>query len=85
VLLVTVFGLEAASESPVTGATVKLFAEDHEEGHETDAAGTVTFKFTTKAKTMVLRVMKASWQSQQVQLDIDAPEKTQKVVLRPSD
>ena len=85
VLTVTVVSVEEETEAPVDGATVIVFASDHEERHPTDTSGKVTFKFTTAAKTLMLRVVADEWQSQQKQLAIDSAEKTQKVVLTRSD
>ena len=84
-LTVTVVSVEEETEAPVDGATVIVFASDHEERHPTDTSGKVTFKFTTAAKTLMLRVVADEWQSQQKQLAIDSAEKTQKVVLTRSD
>jgi hypothetical protein len=84
VLVVTVVGLVQARESPVTEATVTIFAGDHREGQPTDESGKVTFKFSTEVKTVTLRVVADKWQTHQQQLELDAAEKTQKVLLQPS-
>jgi predicted outer membrane protein len=84
VLVVTVVGLAQTAESPVTEATVTIFAGDHREGQPTDDSGKVTFRFSTEVKTVTLRVVADKWQTHQQQLELDAAEKTQKVLLKPS-
>ena len=85
-LTVTVVGQEGESpEAPLRGATVTVFAADHEERHSTDASGIATFRFTTASKVFTLRVVADKWQPYQQQLDIDGAEKALKVLLKPSD
>jgi hypothetical protein len=86
VLIVTVVGvLQETAESPVTGATVTVFAADHKEARPTDATGKATFKFSSTATTMTLRVVADEWLPHQQQLEIDSAEKAQKVSLRAPD
>jgi hypothetical protein len=86
VLIVTVVGVQPeTTESPINGATVTVFAADHKEARPTDAAGKVTFKFSSTATMMTLRVVADEWLPHQQQLEIDSTEKAQKVSLRPPD
>lgn len=85
VLSVTVTGTGQSTEAPVGGATVTIFAAGHKEGRTTDTSGKVTFEITTTARTLVLRVVADEWQPHQQEVQIDGTEKSQKVVLRPSD
>ena len=85
VLIVTVVGQGESAELPLHGATVTVFAPDHEERHGTDTSGKATFRFTTTAKAFILRVVADEWQPHQQQLEIDGTEKSLKVLLKPSD
>jgi hypothetical protein len=85
VLGVTVTGTGRSTEAPVNGATVTIFAAGHKESRTTDTSGKVTFEITTTARALVLRVVADEWQPHQQEVPIDGTEKSQKVVLRPSD
>ena len=85
VLGVTVMGTGRSTEAPVSGATVTIFAAGHKESRTTDTSGKVTFEITTTARTLVLRVVADEWQPHQQEVQIDGTEKSQRVVLSPSD
>jgi hypothetical protein len=85
VLTVTVAGQGEPAEMLLRGATVTVFAADHEERHATDSDGKAIFKFTTTASTFIVRVVADEWQPHQEQLEIDGTEKSLKVLLKPSD